>query len=68
MNQDLQSREGRLDEDAASDMKIRRITLPDGRYMIFYTFNETPAASSPSTEEKQSEPHAKPEAAGERYL
>jgi hypothetical protein len=30
-----------MDDDLDSKMQRRRITLPDGRYLIFYTYIET---------------------------
>jgi hypothetical protein len=38
-------------EDGESDMHQRRITLPDGRYLIFYTFEEEARAPAASDEE-----------------
>lgn len=38
MQHDTSSRTG-----GDTDMHLRRITLPDGRYMIFYTFDDSPA-------------------------
>jgi hypothetical protein len=51
-------------------MHKRRITLADGRYMIFYTFDEPPA-SSPETQnpiESASEPEQQPQAEEERRV
>ncbi|HYG80829.1 MAG TPA: hypothetical protein VD861_10595 [Pyrinomonadaceae bacterium] len=49
-------------------MQKRQITLEDGRYLIFYTFEDAP----PPAEEKQgaarSEPQAEPEAEEERSV
>ena len=48
------------------EMQRRRITLEDGRYLLFYTFgDETPrrAADAPL-----SEPEVKPEASEERRV
>lgn len=42
----------KADED--DDMRLRRITLADGRYMIFYTFDEAePQATAPATATKE---------------
>ncbi len=54
-----------------SNMQRRRITLADGRYMIFYTFDGEPAPSSISSSSKtnaESEPIVKPEAEEERRV
>jgi hypothetical protein len=58
-------------QDKQQGMHKRRITLEDGRYMIFYTFDELPAASQPETEnaaestggkrESESQPQAEEE-------
>lgn len=32
-----------------NDMQLRRTTLADGRYMIFYTFDETPGDGNART-------------------
>jgi hypothetical protein len=29
-----------MKEEAVDTMQVRRITLPDGRYLIFYTFDQ----------------------------
>jgi len=53
-------------------MKKRQITMQDGRYLIFYTFEEQ--AESPVGEHKhddvgaQRQPDAKPEAEEERSV
>jgi hypothetical protein len=51
-------------------MQRRRITLSDGRYMIFYTFEEEDAraAAPQKPEEKRSEPEAEPQAEEERRV
>lgn len=47
-------------------MERRRITLGDGRYMIFYTFDDEPpariqpAATSAERSEKEHQPEAEP--------
>jgi len=55
-------------------MQRRQITLEDGRYLIFYTFDEETAASSNSNEatraeesapRRAGEPEAKPQATEE---
>jgi hypothetical protein len=49
----------------------RRITLQDGRYLIFYTFDEPPAASVDDASvdnESLPEPDAQPEAPEERRV
>jgi predicted lipoprotein with Yx(FWY)xxD motif len=55
-------------------MQRRQITLADGRYLIFYTFDEEAAASSPSGENagdeqppaRVEEPNAEPQATEEQ--
>jgi hypothetical protein len=52
-------------------MYKRRITLADGRYLIFYTFDEPVAATANhASAERQSrrEPDAEPEAEEERHV
>jgi hypothetical protein len=60
-------------------MQRRQITLEDGRYLVFYTFEEETASSSASTNaenagvEKSSthhgeEPRAEPQATEERRV
>lgn len=41
-------REAGNDNDG-DDMRLRRTTLADGRYMIFYTFDETPGDGNART-------------------
>jgi hypothetical protein len=36
------------DDDRECEMQRRRITLSDGRYMIFYTFGEIQSALAPT--------------------
>jgi hypothetical protein len=58
-------------------MQQRQITLEDGRYLVFYTFDEEPASPSNSTdgaagaEERsvqRAEPEAEPQATEERRV
>lgn len=53
-------------------MHRRRVALADGRYLIFYTFDEPPASSNEgdATTDNRSrrEPEAKPEAEEERRV
>ncbi|HZG54716.1 MAG TPA: hypothetical protein VEZ40_21615 [Pyrinomonadaceae bacterium] len=55
-------------------MQRRQITLEDGRYLIFYTFDEETNASSTSDEEtaadsgRRAEPEAEPQATEERRV
>ena len=55
-------------------MEKRQIGMPDGRYLIFYTFPEMAAPSGMDVEENQQdkaaerEPEAKPEAEEERVV
>ena len=45
-------REMTTDNDGASVMHRRRITLKDGRYMIFYTFSDDNQSAAPSDSEE----------------
>jgi hypothetical protein len=53
-------------------MHKRQITLPDGRYLIFYTFEDEEtqraATSDAQDEGKRPEPDAEPEAEDERHV
>jgi hypothetical protein len=55
-------------------MQRRQITLEDGRYLIFYTFEEDAAASANSKEgaaesvERRAEPDVEPHATEERRV
>jgi len=58
-------------------MQQRRITLEDGRYLVFYTFDEETAPPSNSTEgaigaeesaQQRAEPEAEPQATEERRV
>ncbi|HEV2800776.1 MAG TPA: hypothetical protein VGW12_09785 [Pyrinomonadaceae bacterium] len=58
-------------------MQRRQITLEDGRYLIFYTFDEEAATTTSSVEEAASdektqargdEPDARPQATEERRV
>ena len=54
-------------------MNKRRITLEDGRYLIFYTFNDERGEARDATERKHEEgprrePEAKPVAEEERRV
>jgi hypothetical protein len=51
-----------------TSLKKRRIKLKDGRYMIFYTFEDEPAPSSEDTRAKRSEPKPKAQAEDERLV
>ncbi|HYY57320.1 MAG TPA: hypothetical protein VE842_08300 [Pyrinomonadaceae bacterium] len=59
-------------EEEKDNMHRRRITLADGRYMIFYTFDEGPAPQSSDGKEADAlrgrEPHAIPQAEEERSV
>jgi hypothetical protein len=60
------------DENEPEGMHQRRITLADGRYLIFYTFDEPPvltAAGHASTNNaRRPEPDARAEAEEERRV
>ncbi|HLL71727.1 MAG TPA: hypothetical protein VK363_09860 [Pyrinomonadaceae bacterium] len=59
-------------------MQQRQITLEDGRYLVFYTFDEETAASSnsdagatgaeDSSAQRADEPEAEPQATEERRV
>jgi hypothetical protein len=61
-----------------SDMQRRQITLEDGRYLVFYTFDEETAPPSNSREgakgagesaaAERAEPEAEPQATEERRV
>ena len=57
-------------QDKQQGMHKRRITLEDGRYMIFYTFDESPVAETQKTESagEKSEAEAEPQAEEERRV
>jgi hypothetical protein len=58
------------EENEQKEMHRRRITLNDGRYLIFYTFDEQ-LGSGPEVEgegAKRSEPEAAPQAEEERRV
>ena len=59
------------EQDEQEGMHRRRITLADGRYLIFYTFDEpTPAPMDVEAESAAArvEPEARPEAEEERRV
>ncbi|HEY0078639.1 MAG TPA: hypothetical protein VGB73_08335 [Pyrinomonadaceae bacterium] len=58
------------DEEAASEMHKRRITLDDGRYLIFYTFDGDDSSAVPqsTSASSQVEPQAAPSAEEERSV
>ena len=51
-------------------MHKRRITLADGRYLIFYTFDDAPAPGTQGAGEvaDKSEPETRAQAEGERRV
>ena len=53
------------DQPANDEIHRRRITLADGRYMIFYTF---PSSGAPPAEPPAEEPRPAPEAEEERRV
>jgi hypothetical protein len=56
-------------EDEKSNMQQRRITLPDGRYLIFYTFEDeatAPVSSDGEAGARRPEPESLPETEAER--
>lgn len=62
-NQDVT--ENMMREQAVDTMQVRRITLPDGRYLIFYTFDrESPdraAQKIETSEHSEDKPPSQPE-------
>lgn len=42
------------------EMHLRPTTMEDGRYLIYYTFDEKPAAGSSEPHAEKPEPHAVP--------
>lgn len=60
------------EQDEQDDMHRRRITLADGRYLIFYTFAGQPAPRAETQAESENsglrEPAAEPEAEEERRV
>jgi hypothetical protein len=55
-----------MDNESKDVMHRRRITLKDGRYMIFYTFDGEPEVAAPDdAEEAIVEPQPKNEAGDE---
>ena len=60
------------EQDEQEGMHRRRITLADGRYLIFYTFDEQPAPRAQTQAEGDNaprrEPEAQPEAEEERRV
>jgi hypothetical protein len=59
------------ESDEREGMHQRRITLADGRYLIFYTFDEPSASTvghAAADPLSQREPEAAPEAEGERRV
>jgi hypothetical protein len=60
------------EQDEQEGMHRRRITLADGRYLIFYTFDEQPAPRAKTQAESENSgrlaPAAEPEAEEERRV
>jgi hypothetical protein len=52
----------------ASHLHRRRITLADGRYLIFYTFGDEPQTSSPDSDIARPQPEPEPQATEERSV
>ena len=49
-------------------MQRREIKMADGRYLIFYTFDDAPAPPVESEKKKRPEPEAAAEAVEERHV
>jgi hypothetical protein len=62
------SGEAMAEQEAISDMHQREIKLSDGRYLIFYTFDDAPVPANESDVTKRPEPAAEPEAGEERHV
>jgi hypothetical protein len=60
------------EENEQKGMHRRRITLKDGRYLIFYTFDEQPGSGQEvegaGQDASRSEPDARPQAEEERRV
>jgi hypothetical protein len=61
------------EENEQNDMHRRRVTLSDGRYLIFYTFDEKPGGASEvegagQDSSSRSEPDVQPQAEEERRV
>ncbi len=59
------------EQDEQEGMHRRRITLADGRYLIFYTFDALPVSASKAEaadESPKPEPELEPEAEEERRV
>ena len=57
------------EQDAQGEMHSREIKLADGRYLIFYTFDDAPdAVATQSSDAKRPEPAVEPEAQEERHV
>lgn len=52
----------------ASHLHRRRVTLADGRYLIFYTFGEEPQTSSSDPDIARPQPEPEPQATEERSV
>lgn len=57
-----------MEHDGEISMRKKRITLKDGRYMIFYTFEDRPASSSENDEGAHFQPSLTPNAKDERSV
>jgi hypothetical protein len=66
----MMSRENTSPRAVGSSMRRRQITLADGRYLIFYTFEDEAVGGLPDdgVEATRPEPEAKPEAEEERSV
>jgi hypothetical protein len=56
-----------MDQSGTLEMKKRRIALKDGRYLIFYTFENQPQPANAEGTERP-EPQARPQAEDERSV
>jgi hypothetical protein len=64
----MMSRENTNPDAVGSNMRRRQITLADGRYLIFYTFEDEAVAGLPGGEASHREPEVRPEAEEERSV
>jgi len=57
-----------MEHNAETNLKKRRIKLIDGRYMIFYTFEDQPALAPEEAPATRPEPEPKPQTEDDRFV
>lgn len=62
------SRDASSKERDVNEIKSRRVTLSDGRYLIFYTFGEETAPDSSTVDAEQPEQQPRPIQTEERHV